>query len=67
MYRFWFAPEEQRNRTVVLVGRSPEDLTGVRVETRIRQGSDVHEITTRLKGQTIRRNYYRIVSGYHPD
>jgi dolichol-phosphate mannosyltransferase len=67
MYQFWFPPQAQRNQTLVLVGRKPKDLTDARVEAHIAQGGEVHELTARRKGWIVRRNYYRIVSGYHPD
>jgi dolichol-phosphate mannosyltransferase len=67
MYAFWFPETALRDKTLVLVGRKPEDLTDPRVDAHIRQGGEVHEITARKSGQVVRRNYWRVVSGYHPD
>ena len=66
MYQFWFPPELQRGKTLILVGRKPRDLTGPHIDGRIQSGGQVQEITVQRDGHTIRRTYYRIVYGYEP-
>jgi dolichol-phosphate mannosyltransferase len=67
MYAFWFPPEAQENQTLVLLGRKPGDLTSPRVEARVGQAGEIQELTATRKGRIIRRNYYRVVSGYRPN
>jgi dolichol-phosphate mannosyltransferase len=66
MYQFWFPPESQRGKTLIIVGRKPRDLTGPHIDGRIQSGGQVQEITIQRDGHTIRRMYYRIVYGYEP-
>jgi hypothetical protein len=61
MYRYWFPTRDEHHKTLVLVGREPDDLTGRRVGEAIAQGGDVHAITAEKNGQVVRRVYYRIV------
>ena len=50
----------------VLVGRKPKDLTGPQIDSRIQAGGEVKALTAEINGNIIRKNYYRIVDGYHP-
>lgn len=65
MYMFWFPPAAQEGKSMILVGRKPGDLTGPHIDAKIQSGGDVHEITVQKNGRVIRRQYYRIVEGYH--
>jgi dolichol-phosphate mannosyltransferase len=66
MYLFWFPDEVHLDKTLVLVGRKYKDLTGAEIESRIKKGGEIEELTAEINGRTIRKNYYRIVEGYHP-
>ncbi len=65
MYLFWYPPAAQKGKSMILVGRKPGDLTGPHIDAKIQSGGDVHEITVQKSGRVIRRQYYRIVEGYH--
>jgi dolichol-phosphate mannosyltransferase len=65
MYLYWFPGKEQEDKTMILVGRNPADLTGPNVEARIEHGYSVHKIEIKRRGSLILRQYYRIVEGYH--
>jgi dolichol-phosphate mannosyltransferase len=65
MYLYWFPNENQDGKTMILVGRKPEDLVGPNIETRIKYGKAVEKIEIKRKGSIILRKYYRIVEGYH--
>lgn len=66
MYLFWFPQEIHKEKTLVLVGRKHKDLTGPRIESRIKKGGEIKELTAEVNGSIVRKNYYRIVEGYHP-
>jgi dolichol-phosphate mannosyltransferase len=65
MYQFWFPPAAQEGKSMILVGRKPGDLTGPHIDAKIQSGGEVHEITVQRDGRVIRRQFYRIVEGYH--
>jgi dolichol-phosphate mannosyltransferase len=65
MYLYWFPSKEQEDKTMILVGRNPADLTGPHIENRIRDEYPIHKIEIKRRGLLILRKYYRIVEGYH--
>jgi dolichol-phosphate mannosyltransferase len=66
MYLFWFPTEVHRGKTLVLVGRKPNDLMGPDLESKIIKGGEIRELTAEIDGRVIRKNDYRVVEGYHP-
>ena len=66
MYLFWFPTEAHRGKTLVLVGRKPDDLMGPAIESRITRGGEINELIAEIDGRVVRKNYYRVVEGYQP-
>jgi dolichol-phosphate mannosyltransferase len=65
MYLFWFPKEDQDGKTMVLVGRKPEDLKGDHITSRARSTHDIKEVEAWKNGKIASRYYYRIIEGYH--
>lgn len=64
MYERWIPPRLQEGRTLLLVGWNPEDLTGTRVESRVRRLDPLQEGVMTRDGKVVRRYYYRVAYGY---
>jgi dolichol-phosphate mannosyltransferase len=66
MYLYWFPTEIHKGKTLVLVGRKHQDFLGPKIESRIKKGGEIKELTAEIDGRIIRKHYYRVVEGYHP-
>ncbi|HEY3785071.1 MAG TPA: glycosyltransferase family 39 protein [Steroidobacteraceae bacterium] len=64
MYEQWFPTERQRGRNLLLVGWSPEDLSGPRIESRVARLGPLQEGTLQRAGIFVRHYYYRAAYGF---
>ncbi|MDB6091662.1 MAG: glycosyltransferase [Gammaproteobacteria bacterium] len=64
MYERWFPPGQQEGRTLLLVGWSPEDVTGAKIEARVKRLEPLQAGVLTRDGKAIRRYYYRVAYGY---
>lgn len=64
MYEYWFPPKEQNGKTLLLVSKSTDNLTGDHVLSQVRQAEDIKDITFLENGKPAGLYYYRLVKGY---
>ncbi len=64
MYLFWFPTEEQDRKTMILVGRKPQDLEGTHITSRAKKVHGIKEMLVRKNGKITGRYYYRVIEGY---
>jgi dolichol-phosphate mannosyltransferase len=65
MYRFWFPPNEQFHKPMVLVGYKTEHVQDDRIKAYIERAKPIEEILVFKNGRVTGRYYYRIIYGYH--
>ncbi len=66
MYRYWFPPEAEEGRSLLLIGRKRDDLSGSRVKDRSLRLGEIGELPFRKNGKPAGRFYYRFLYGYRP-
>ena len=64
MYRYWFPPEAEAGRSLVLIGREPDDLSDTRVKDRALRLGEIRELPFRKNKKLVGRFYYRFLYGY---
>ncbi len=64
MYRFWFPPEEQAGRSMVLFGRDPGHVRSGRVDPCFASAEAPKEVRSYKNDRLAGRFYYRVVHGY---
>lgn len=64
MYNYWFPPDKQRGRTVILVSKSAHDLDGPAITARFDQLEPVTQLRARHNDMPATLFYYRIGFGY---
>jgi dolichol-phosphate mannosyltransferase len=67
MYERWFPARDQIGKTLLLIGWSPEDISGPEVERRLTSVGPVHAGTLQRDGHSIRSFYYRVGYGYRAE
>jgi dolichol-phosphate mannosyltransferase len=66
MYEYWFPPDKQKGRTLILVSNRAEDLDGPAITSRFDRLEPVLQLLARQNGRLVARFYYRIGFGYRP-
>ncbi len=66
MFRFWFPPEAQAQKTMILVSEKPHDINNEVIDGFFESGGPVKEICSFKNGHLTGRFYYRVLHGYHP-
>jgi dolichol-phosphate mannosyltransferase len=66
MYEYWFPPDKQNGRTLILVSKKADDLDGPGITSRFDRLEPVNQLLTRHHDMPVARFYYRIGFGYHP-
>jgi dolichol-phosphate mannosyltransferase len=64
MYRYWFAPERQEGRSLVLVGATLKDVTSEQVRAHVERWDPAREILVRRGAVVVGRYWSRAVHGY---
>jgi dolichol-phosphate mannosyltransferase len=64
MYEQWFPVAREVGRTLLLVGWTPEDVTGARVESHAARLGPVQEGSLERHGTFVRHYYYRVAYGF---
>jgi len=64
MYNYWFPPDKQRGRTLVLVSKKAETLDGPAITGRFDQLEPIEPLLARHNDMPVARFYYRIGFGY---
>ena len=65
MYERWVRPEQERGRTLLMVGWSAAELSGGAIEGSVERLGPIEEGHLERKGELIRPYYYRLAYGYH--
>jgi dolichol-phosphate mannosyltransferase len=66
MYDYWFPPDKQKGRTLILVSSRAEDLDGPGITSRFDRLEPVLQLLARYNDMSVSRFYYRIGFGYRP-
>ena len=66
MYEYWFPPDKQKGRTIILVSNRTEDLEGPDITSRFDRLEPVLQLLARQNDRIVARFYYRIGFGYRP-
>lgn len=66
MYEYWFPPDKQRGRTLILVSNRADDLDGPGITSRFDRIEPVLQLYARHNDMPVARYYYRIGFGYRP-
>ena len=64
MYEIWSTPEEQRDRTLILVSFDPRSLSDESVAGWVENAGAIHERRISKLGAPAGRYFYRLVEGY---
>jgi hypothetical protein len=64
MYESWFPPQDQAGKTLLLVGWSPEAISGERIERQLQRYDSVRRGVLQCNGHFIKYFYYRVGYGY---
>jgi dolichol-phosphate mannosyltransferase len=65
MYWFWFPPDQQEGKPMVLVGYKPEQVQDDIIRGYIDRAKPIKEIYAYKNGRVTGHYYYRIIYGYH--
>jgi dolichol-phosphate mannosyltransferase len=65
MYGYWFPPDKQKGRTLILVSNKADDLDGPAITSRFDRLEPVLQLVARHNDMAVARFYYRIGFGYH--
>ena len=66
MYTFWFPPDVQTGKTLLLVSLDRQKLDLARVGPRVRSLGSVNEGVVKKNGELVGRYYWRVAYGYVP-
>jgi dolichol-phosphate mannosyltransferase len=66
MYEYWFPPDKQKGRTLILVSNRADDLDGPGITSRFDRLEPVLQLLARHNDMPVARFYYRIGFGYRP-
>ncbi|HKQ34486.1 MAG TPA: glycosyltransferase family 39 protein [Nitrospiraceae bacterium] len=66
MYGYWFPPDKQKGRTLILVSNKAGDLDGPGITSRFDRLEPVLQLVARHNDMSVARFYYRIGFGYRP-